>query len=150
MDPQGRRLPTISRLWTPGARHPSPGLDPGVVQRRGHGHSTVWGHRRPTTVVQTFQSARDSLDAAIIPADTPVSRAARSEAGKADQQRVAVPKITLPIRGLGGGDLGAGRFRLAHDRAVQCWHSRSLYVVVAERALPSFHCNPSCRQTLSD
>jgi hypothetical protein len=34
------------------------------------------------------------------------------------------------------------------NRAVQWWHSRSLYVVVAERALPSVHCHPSCRQNI--
>ena len=55
-------------VWTPGAavyrrpadfggregRHPSPPLDAGAVQRRGHGHSTVWGHRSRSTVAQTF------------------------------------------------------------------------------------------------
>jgi hypothetical protein len=34
--------------------------------------------------------------------------------GKRNQQRVAVPKITLPI-----ADLRAGRFRLAHDHVFE-------------------------------
>ena len=63
-------------VWTPGAavyrrpadfggregRHPSPPLDAGAVQRRGHGRSTVQGRRSRSMVAQTFTAPTPRID----------------------------------------------------------------------------------------
>ena len=63
-------------VWTPGAavyrrpadfggregRHPSPPLDAGAVQRRGHGRSTVQGRRSRSMVAQTFTAPMPRID----------------------------------------------------------------------------------------